>query len=350
MVEKKRIAFVIASDILGGHEFQSVALALEISSYHDVVVLLNRPHLLPLFENAQLSCEVHEGLFLNSGFIGAQIARGVAKNRSVARVLGKYDRVIVCAGAVEASVVSGLACLLNGINAVLYIPFFYDRQIIWGELGVFYNLLLRILLNVYPQLITINAIQARIMGFLYRGEVSVVGNLIDGVPPLLLEVGKPRLVFIGRLDRQKGILELIKAVDFIENPYEQLLIIGDGPLRADVLHAIRGAKYIEIEYLGWLDTQAQSEVLRASDVLVLNSIVEGEPMVLREAAERGMIAVVPDIPGIRGVTYRSLRFKNIKELRSLLTSTVINEIQKNQSRRKFRAYVNRRRQIEKIFG
>lgn len=348
-MSSKRIAVVIASDVLGGHEFQSAELAYQIGQGREVVILLNRRHFLPTFEIKKLNCEVHEGLFFNDGNVAKQILRGFLKQKKIAEALIGFDQVVVCAGAVEASVATGIASRLHGVDPILYLPFFYDRRVVWGCVGSIYNVLLRTLMNIYSQLITINAIQARLVRVCYKGLVSVVNNVVEDVPPLRLGPGLPRLVFIGRLDGQKRILELITALDFPENPYKHFVIIGDGPLREQMCLAIEQARHIQIQYLGWLNTQDQTEILRPTDILVLNSVIEGEPIVLREAAARGMLTVVADIPGVRGVTQRRFRYKNIDDLRHMLIKLYSNKFD-DDFVKKFKLDSNKRvRQLNRIF-
>jgi glycosyltransferase involved in cell wall biosynthesis len=157
-------------------------------------------------------------------------------------------------------------------------------------------------------------------------------------------------VFVGRLDHQKRIIELIKALDFAENPYRQFLIIGDGPLREQVESLASNTVYVHVKCMGWVDTQAQTEILRPTDILVLNSAIEGEPTVLREAAVRGMRAIAADIPGVRGVSNRVFRFRGARGLQALLMSPVLIEGGSLRCRKQFRAHVDRSKQVAKIFG
>ncbi|CDZ35992.1 glycosyltransferase [Neorhizobium galegae] len=95
-----------------------------------------------------------------------------------------------------------------------------------------------------------------------------------------------RLVCIARLSEQKGHLLLLQAAANLraEGMRFQLVLVGDGPLRAEIGH--------EIERLGLADTvvltgtisqdDVRSEILRAK-ALVLPSFAEGLPVVLMES-------------------------------------------------------------------
>ena len=52
----------------------------------------------------------------------------------------------------------------------------------------------------------------------------------------------------------------------------------------------------------------QDRLIRSNDILVLNSLLEGEPLVIREACFRSMKIVARDITGVRGVATYSERY------------------------------------------
>jgi glycosyltransferase involved in cell wall biosynthesis len=313
---RRRIAFVLASCVLGGHEVQSAELVRLAQSVGDVTVFLNAEAFRPLFDGMNVTLVVRPGLFFEPGHVLKQFMRGIACRNEVLAALEGFDQVIVCAGAVEAGVLVGVAGF-GRLPLDLYLPFFYDRRVIWARFGSLYNAVLRVLLNLYGRVITINRVQARLIKQGYRGQVVVAGNQVPAMAPLRAEGVPARLVFIGRLDAQKRVLQLIEAMDFPQNPFRELLVIGDGPLRHEV-EVLATQVAFTVRCLGWLTREQQHDVLTQSDVLILNSAIEGEPLVIREAALRGMLAVVPDIPGVRGVTVRALRFGDVASLQSLL--------------------------------
>jgi len=106
-------------------------------------------------------------------------------------------------------------------------------------------------------------------------------------------------VFVGRLDRQKGVDVLLTAAkQFLTRaPNATLLIAGDGPLRRKVERYCRqddGPRY-----LGFVDDVPA--LLSAADLFVLPSRWEGWPLALGEAMSTGLPAIGADSPGIRDV-------------------------------------------------
>lgn len=111
-------------------------------------------------------------------------------------------------------------------------------------------------------------------------------------------------VFIGRLVRDKGINELVKAFSKLNEiyPRTRLLLVGPyeenlDPLLPETLAAIDSNKSIEAVGL-------QKDVrpwLAASDVFVFPSYREGFPNVVIEAGAMGLPSIVTDINGSREI-------------------------------------------------
>jgi glycosyltransferase involved in cell wall biosynthesis len=129
-----------------------------------------------------------------------------------------------------------------------------------------------------------------------------------------VERGHARLVYVGRFDHLKRVDELMKWLDTEVNPVSELLLIGDGPLRTKLEQQAQTLTYLKCIFLGWKSPEEQDRLIRSSDILVLNSLLEGEPLVIREARARGMKILVRSIVGTRGVTARKERFDTQSEL------------------------------------
>ena len=114
----------------------------------------------------------------------------------------------------------------------------------------------------------------------------------------------PVMIFVGRLDRQKDPLLLIDT--FVaasrRHPNLQLLIVGDGVLRADVLAACeRHGVQRQVHLLGAQPSAEIARLHRASDVFVLSSAYEGMPIAVLEALACGLPVVSTDVGEIRKV-------------------------------------------------
>jgi glycosyltransferase involved in cell wall biosynthesis len=100
---------------------------------------------------------------------------------------------------------------------------------------------------------------------------------------------------VGALSEEKNVEALLSSVE--EIPEAQLIIIGDGPLRASLEERNRTALGGRARFLG--QVADVPSVLAAADVLALPSHTEGSPGVILEAAELGIATVATDVGGVR---------------------------------------------------
>jgi glycosyltransferase involved in cell wall biosynthesis len=95
-----------------------------------------------------------------------------------------------------------------------------------------------------------------------------------------------RIVNVGRLAVQKCLPDLVRAFAAGSGPTDRLVLLGNGPLRDEVLDLARELGVLErVQLLGFLDPP-WSEIA-AADALVLASSEEGMPNVVLEALAVG---------------------------------------------------------------
>lgn len=120
--------------------------------------------------------------------------------------------------------------------------------------------------------------------------LSVIPNGVDtekycpGYSHLKFQLKAKRLfVYLGRVSTEKNVEALLKAWKHSEMGEDsKLLIVGDGPLR-NSLQPFYGKEY-GIIWLGFIaDEQRRIDILRAADVFILPSLVEGLSLSLLEA-------------------------------------------------------------------
>jgi glycosyltransferase involved in cell wall biosynthesis len=107
--------------------------------------------------------------------------------------------------------------------------------------------------------------------------------------------GPLRALFVGRLDRQKGIFDLAAIAEALAARGQAVIwtVVGTGPEEA----ALR--KAWPDPAVRWLGARSHEETVRVyarHDVLVLPSYAEGLPVVLLEAAAAGVVPVVSELP------------------------------------------------------
>lgn len=109
-----------------------------------------------------------------------------------------------------------------------------------------------------------------------------------------------RVLFLGRPEQEKGIFELLAAIELIKDnfPELKLAIAGDGDLEAlqDRVDQKGIGQYVEI--LGWIDSEKRAIELGRASLFVLPSYNEGLPMAMLEAMSAGKAIVVTPVGGI----------------------------------------------------
>jgi glycogen synthase len=115
-------------------------------------------------------------------------------------------------------------------------------------------------------------------------------------------VGRPRVLFVGRLAPQKGVRNLVAAAGLLEDPSAQVLLVGDGPERPALeREAERIGLGDRLHFLGFVAHDRLPAVLAHADLLVLPSLYEELGTVLLEAMQAGLPIVASKTGGIPDV-------------------------------------------------
>ena len=118
--------------------------------------------------------------------------------------------------------------------------------------------------------------------------------------------GSKRILFVGRLIEEKGVLELLQAFAVLQQtmPDVQCLLVGEGVLRAR-LEAMAKELSItaSVHFIGWRPREEIPSWMAAADVLVvpskgLDGWQEAQGLVIVEAMSVGTVVVASRIGGI----------------------------------------------------
>ncbi len=132
--------------------------------------------------------------------------------------------------------------------------------------------------------------------------VQVLPNPINF--PAADEISESRdasILFLGRLEQEKGVFDLVNAVAAIAQqvPGVRLLLCGVGsaeaPLKRLVAH--RGISS-QVEFPGWVEGDAKADLMRRAGVFVLPSYAEGMPMSVLEAMAAGTPVVASRVGAV----------------------------------------------------
>lgn len=133
-----------------------------------------------------------------------------------------------------------------------------------------------------------------------------------------------KIIFIGRLVRQKGLLYLVEAIKNF--PKIKLVIVGKGPQK-EYLQGI-APKNVEFKYLS--EKELVKEVL-SSHLFVLPSLYEGSPIVLFEAWGAKLPVIATSVGGIPDFIKNNINGYLVPPKDTLALAKAISKAIKNKS-------------------
>ena len=123
---------------------------------------------------------------------------------------------------------------------------------------------------------------------------SIIGESKELSKELLKYIrNKKVLLFVGRLNKEKGFSLLLDAFEIIRSKRKDivLLVAGEGPERRE----IKGVKY-----LGWVEKSKLGSAYRVADAFVIPTLVpEGHPAVVEDAFNYGLPVVATPVGALR---------------------------------------------------
>lgn len=144
------------------------------------------------------------------------------------------------------------------------------------------------------------------------GHYNIIPNGIDldlfspnTIPIERFCDGKVNILFVGRLEKRKGAIYLLKAYQTIkaEYPNTRLIIIGPGErLRHKYENFARNNKLKDVEFIGYVPYEQLPRYYKAADIFCSPAVGrESFGIVLLEAMAMGKPVVASDIEGYRDV-------------------------------------------------
>jgi len=128
-------------------------------------------------------------------------------------------------------------------------------------------------------------------------KITLLRNFIDVDLFCPQETGKSEnaILYIGRLNKRKNILSLIKA---LEGTSIRLDIIGDGDQK-DVLEDYALKKGVDVHFLGTFQNNELPKYINRYNAYILPSLYENNPKTLLEAMSCGIAVIGTNVEGIR---------------------------------------------------
>ncbi len=161
--------------------------------------------------------------------------------------------------------------------------------------------------------IAVSAAARHFIDRFFPGDYKVIPNGVDvprfagAVPISRWQDGVPNVLFVGRLEPRKGVLDLLKAHRILRRAGagNRLLVVGSGPQEREARRYVATRGLQEVEFLGRVSEAEKAQLFRTVEVFTSPATGrESFGIVLLEAMAAGAPIVASDIHGYKGVVRR----------------------------------------------
>jgi len=151
--------------------------------------------------------------------------------------------------------------------------------------------------------------KSKIIDWGYKGEVIVETTVVDSslIENFSLEEkslskkskNKIQILFLARMEKEKGIFELIDSFQLLSQkiPNIELILAGKGTAYDAVVEYVGSSK--SITFVGHIEGEAKAEIFRQSDIYCLPSYSEGLPVSVLEAMAFGLPIITTSVGGLK---------------------------------------------------
>jgi phosphatidyl-myo-inositol alpha-mannosyltransferase len=161
--------------------------------------------------------------------------------------------------------------------------------------------------------IAVSAAARHFIDRFFPGDYKVIPNGVDvgrfatAVPIARWQDGTPNVLFVGRHEPRKGLLDLLKAHRILRRMggKSRLLVVGSGPQEREARRYVATRGLNGVEFLGRVSDDEKAQLYKTADVYA-SPATGGESfgIVLLEAMAAGTPIVASDIHGYKGVVRR----------------------------------------------
>lgn len=179
------------------------------------------------------------------------------------------------------------------------------------------------ILKYIDEFTAVSSAASEYISTLTNEEINIVPNGIDIDK---FSSGKAKrdnkdVLFIGRLEKRKGVKYLLDAFKVLQDSDDEvsLTIAGDGPDRAKLEAYVKYQKINNVEFLGFIDEKKKIELLQSTRIYCSPALYgESFGIVLLEAMAAGAVTVAGSNPGYSSVLIDkgAMSLVNVKDTES----------------------------------
>jgi phosphatidyl-myo-inositol alpha-mannosyltransferase len=112
------------------------------------------------------------------------------------------------------------------------------------------------------------------------------------------------ILFVGRLEKRKGLSDLLRGYELMKErvPQSRLIVVGDGPLRGSVESFISRHRLRDVVLAGYVPDSVKPRYYNSADIFCAPATgAESFGIVLLEAMASGLPVVATEVPGYMSV-------------------------------------------------
>lgn len=170
------------------------------------------------------------------------------------------------------------------------------------------------------------------------------------------KTNKTIFLFVGRLEKQKGLIYLIKAINILKvnNSNFEVHLIGTGTEEASLKELVSKFNFKKyIKFLGKKTSQEITTYYVNSDVFILPSIWEGFPLTLLEAWAASLPVIITNVGGVSKICKNKenvlmIPSKNTKKIAEAMLELIKNKKQREKLGKNGRKLVEEKYGWEKV--
>lgn len=174
------------------------------------------------------------------------------------------------------------------------------EEFYWNEINKDMRIRVTNLMNKCDNIIVLSDIWKKKVKKMTNSDITVINNSVEEHSVNVKIETSNRIVFIGRLEKEKGIYDLIEVSKKIiqNNKKIKFIICGDGEINLvkEIVNKYRIDKNFEL--LGWVNEETIGNELNKAKIFVLPSHKEAMPMSILEAMSYGVPIVSTNVGSI----------------------------------------------------
>lgn len=198
----------------------------------------------------------------------------------------------------------GIACRIVGKTCIIH---FHGGKFFSFPTSIFFHFVLKVYTFCFHHFIVLSELEKRCLiekfGFT-ESTIFILPNCVDCKILEKHELNKNnsvlQIVFMGRIEKEKGIYELLTALEELKKQQIgfKFILCGTGTHQKNVIEYANKMYTKCFEYRGIVTGEQKWETFASSDVFVLPSYYEGLPVALLESMMMGCIPIVTNVGSI----------------------------------------------------